>query len=117
MPRLLKIGFTTRKVEDRVRERNSQTGVPAPFQIEAYFASENPQLDEKLIHELFADEKANGKEFFELSLYLAYKDIGGALEREAAFKSDSLIELIASGGLGEEPTKKPTVKSEYSKTE
>ena len=46
MPGLLKIGRTTRSVGDRVAELNSATGVPAPFAVEAWFESADPQSHE-----------------------------------------------------------------------
>jgi hypothetical protein len=50
MPDVVKIGSTTRLVEDRVQELNSATGVPAPFKIEAYFATSRPPEGEAAIH-------------------------------------------------------------------
>src|SRR2546426_6574269 len=46
---LLKIGFTMRSVEERIAELNAETGVPAPFHLEAYFLSTEPELDEQRI--------------------------------------------------------------------
>ena len=39
MPNLIKIGFTTRDIQERLAELNSATGVPEPFIIEATFAA------------------------------------------------------------------------------
>ena len=39
MPGLVKVGCSTRPVDERVAELNSATAVPAPFVVEAYFAS------------------------------------------------------------------------------
>jgi hypothetical protein len=68
MPGLVKIGFTTLSVEDRVRELNAATGVPAPFCIEAYAGSANPAEHERQIHRDFADRRMVGREFFEISV-------------------------------------------------
>jgi len=68
IPGLLKIGLTTRPVEDRVAELNSATGVPAPFTIEAYFESSDPQAHETAVHMRLAAARMPGKEFFRLSL-------------------------------------------------
>lgn len=46
MQGLVKIGQTRRKVEKRVKELSSGTGVPAPYEIEAIFDSKNPIKDE-----------------------------------------------------------------------
>lgn len=64
MPRLLKIGYTERSVEERVVELNS-TGVPVPFEVDAIFYSANPQEDESLIHNSLCNFRINKcREFF-----------------------------------------------------
>ena len=50
MPGLLKIGYTEREVEERIKELDSETGVPSPFILEAYCTSKNPRDDESRIH-------------------------------------------------------------------
>lgn len=68
MPGLLKVGCTTREVAERVEELNSATGVPAPFTVEAYFASSAPEEHEAQIHTCLNAKRINGKEFFEAQL-------------------------------------------------
>ncbi len=68
MPGLLKIGITTRSVPDRVAELSSATGVPAPFSVEAYLESNNPEEDERAIHQQLADFRIAGREFFRVTL-------------------------------------------------
>jgi len=68
MSGLLKIGHTTRLVEERVAELNSATGVPAPFCIEAYFATATPQEHEAKVYRVLAQYKLKDKEFFEIDL-------------------------------------------------
>jgi hypothetical protein len=54
MPRLLKIGHATRSVGDGVAELNSASGVPAPFAVEAWFESADPQSHGAESHKLLA---------------------------------------------------------------
>ena len=51
MPGLLKIGYTTRTVQQRVQELNRPTAVPTPFEIEAYFRSDGPEAHERRVHQ------------------------------------------------------------------
>lgn len=68
MPGLLKIGCTTRGVEERVNELNAATGVPAPFLIEAVFPSIAPLEHEARVHEWLGKTRLPGREFFETDL-------------------------------------------------
>jgi hypothetical protein len=68
MPGLLKIGCTTRSVEERVDELNAATGVPVPFVIEAVFPSKAPLEDEARVHEWLRKRRLSGREFFEADL-------------------------------------------------
>ncbi len=68
MPGLLKVGCTTREVAERVDELNGATGVPAPFTVEAYFASSAPEEHEAQIHGRLNGKRIKGKEFFEAPL-------------------------------------------------
>jgi hypothetical protein len=71
MPGLLKIGQTTRPVEDRVAELNSATGVPAPFTVEAWFESFDPPSHEAELHKLFAVWRLPNREFFRVTIHEA----------------------------------------------
>jgi hypothetical protein len=68
MPGLVKIGITTRSVADRASELNAATGVPAKFNIEAYFESSDPRLHESSVHRSLARVRIKGKEFFRVGL-------------------------------------------------
>ncbi len=68
MPGLLKIGQTTRSVGDRVAELNSATGVPAPFTVEAWFESPDPQFHETELHKLLAGRRLPNREFFRITI-------------------------------------------------
>lgn len=67
MPGILKIGYSTRDVKERVKELES-TGVPGSFEIEAYFLSESPEKQEVAIHKKLAEYRLPGKEFFEIDI-------------------------------------------------
>src|SRR5438105_2208147 len=60
---LLKIGFSTRQVQERVAELSSATGVPVAFEIEAYFWSIDPEGDENRIHAALEKQRVKGREF------------------------------------------------------
>src|SRR5260370_476878 len=49
MPGLLKIGYTTRTLDERIRELSS-TGVPTKFELEFYCIVDNVHLFESAIH-------------------------------------------------------------------
>ena len=68
MPGLLKIGCTTRPVEERLSELNRSTSAPAPFVPEAFFYSEHPYEDEKAIHSRLVRARLTDREFFEIGL-------------------------------------------------
>jgi ribosomal protein S27E len=72
---LLKIGFTARSVEDRVTELNSTTAVPAPFVVEAIFASSQPEQHEKQVHQSLAAYRMEGREFFRVEVRLAVQHL------------------------------------------
>jgi len=86
MPGLLKIGFTNRKVEERVEELNSATGVPEPFVIEIIYNSDEPEREEKLIHSSFnGNRKSSAREFFELKVEKALESMTKVLNRDPKF--------------------------------
>lgn len=68
MPGILKIGFTERRVEDRVQELNKSTGVPSDFDIEVYFPTDSPSENEARVHKLLSEFRIKNKEFFKISL-------------------------------------------------
>ena len=82
MPGLLKIGLTTRLVNERVVELNSATGVPRPFKVEAYFESADPKSHEGSLHEQFAAYRVPGREFFRMSLDEVIKAAGSVTKSE-----------------------------------
>jgi hypothetical protein len=75
MPNLLKIGFTTRPVEERVAELNTTTAVPGPFVIEAVFSSSTPEQHELAVHETLAGARGESKDFFKVDLVEAIREV------------------------------------------
>ena len=73
MPNLLKIGYTTRKIEERVQEL-SATGVPGKFTVELYFETDNAQIFEMLLHKSLQEFRFK-KEFFKTDIKTAIQVI------------------------------------------
>ncbi len=99
MKGLLKIGLSTRPVQERVAELNSATGVPMPFKVEAYFISSDPEAHEQKIHAALSEYRVKGKEFFEVPLSKALDVVesvcgrtpvhsNSSYRREAGWKSE-----------------------------
>jgi len=71
-PSLLKIGMTTRSVEDRAREINSATGVPIPFGVRSCWRVKDPQAAERLVHSSLLVYRIRGdREFFKIDFFKA----------------------------------------------
>jgi hypothetical protein len=103
---LLKIGFSTRPVQERVGELSAATGVPTPFEIEAYFLSTDPQGDERQIHSELEKQRVQGKEFFELEVMEAVRVVKSVCKRSPAYLNSrnhmsSLFEGDKSSGKSE----------------
>jgi hypothetical protein len=75
-PQLLKIGFTNRTVEERVREINRATGVAVPFGVRGVWTVRGARDLERQLHERFAPYRLrNDREFFELPFEQASREI------------------------------------------
>ena len=73
---ILKIGVTTRSVEQRVKEINSATGVVIPFGVRYLWNVKEPEKTERQIHKLLADYRVrNDREFFHIEYPQAKKMI------------------------------------------
>jgi hypothetical protein len=83
MPGLLKVGYTTRSVVDRVHELNS-TGVPTSFYVELYFEVNDALKGERLLHKALGIHHFK-KEFFKVSVAKAVE------ESKKLIYSDSLV--------------------------
>lgn len=72
-PHLVKVGFTTRTVEERLNELNSSTSIPTPFKLEFKFNSANPMEDEATAHKCLDEHRqSDRREFFALSASEAF---------------------------------------------
>jgi hypothetical protein len=71
MPNLLKVGYTTRTVEERIREL-STTGVPGVFVAEFYCEIDNAPGLEKAVHSRLSSHRYD-KEFFRCNVELAVR--------------------------------------------
>jgi hypothetical protein len=71
MPGLIKIGFTTRSIMERIDEL-SHTGVPAKFEMEIEVSTSDPEMLEKRLHIAFSRYHYK-KEFFKCDLEVATK--------------------------------------------
>jgi hypothetical protein len=81
MKDLLKIGLSTRSVQERIAELSSATGVPTPFELEAYFVSSDPEAHEQQIHTALAEYRVKGKEFFDVPLLKALRVVESICKR------------------------------------
>ena len=73
---ILKIGYTERSVEDRVKEINSSTGVVVPFGVRAVWNVANAPELEKKIHDLLQPFRIRSdREFFNLDYREAFRVI------------------------------------------
>jgi hypothetical protein len=72
-PRLLKIGYTDRAVEERVTEINQATGVVYPFGVRAVWAVAQARDVEQELHALLANHRVRrDREFFDLDYREAF---------------------------------------------
>ena len=72
-PNLLKVGYTERQVEERVREINAATGVAIPFGVRPLWTVKNARIVESDIHELLKDYRVRSdREFFDLDFRYAF---------------------------------------------
>ena len=99
MPGIVKIGMTGNTMFKRLEDLNSATGVPAPFQIEAYFQVEDPRSGERYLLDFFEKFRLPGREFFELTAKEVV--LQGMLyfgKRPDYVRSDSLLPIIQELG-------------------
>lgn len=85
-PRLLKIGYTERTVEQRLKEINSATGVAEPYGARAVWIVQDAPQVEKAVHQALSEYRVRAdREFFELPYGTAFtrvRDIVQASRRE-----------------------------------
>jgi len=89
----VKIGLTTKSIEDRIKSLNS-TGVPGTFTPIAIFPTERPKQDEKRVHEKLRRFNIS-KEHFDIepvdAVLKAYRALN---KREPIFFDDKLKETF-----------------------
>ena len=80
---ILKIGYTTRSVTERVKEINSSTGVLIPYGVRAAWRIKNAEKTEKEIHNLFDDYRVRSdREFFKIDYKKAFSMINKFLREK-----------------------------------
>lgn len=95
-PDLLKIGMTTRTVEQRVSEINGATGVAIPFGVRRCWRVSDPQKAERLIHTTLAEHRLrNDREFFRVR----YADAAKILDNEIRLSGLEIRTLNALAAL------------------
>lgn len=81
MPGLLKVGYTTRSMPERLSELNS-TGVPTSFVIEIYIEVDNAPKYENLLHRALGSHHYE-KEFFKIPISRAVEEAKKLLSSDA----------------------------------
>ena len=93
IPKLLKIGMTTRTVEERAREISSSTGVVIPFGVRRCWRVSKPQQAESEIHKSLGVYRVRSdREFFQISIGNAAKVID-SIVRDQGFELRTLDNL------------------------
>lgn len=73
-PDVLKIGYTNRSVEERIKEINQATGVLIPFGVRALWSVKHADTIESEIHELLSEYRIRSdREFFNIDFGDAFK--------------------------------------------
>lgn len=103
MPGLIKIGRTDSGLQSRIKQLNSQTGVPIPFEVHYACEVEDSVEVEKILHSIFDKERYNQRrEFFTRnpeSVVLTLKSLKSFIkeininEKNTVESSDELITL------------------------
>ena len=102
MPNLLKIGYTDRTVEERVKELASSTGVPGKFTVELYFETENASLFEQTLFKVLSNYHFK-KEFYKIDINTVIFAIHNLLDEDKkhlyVFKGKSSIQATTEAQL------------------
>jgi hypothetical protein len=94
MPDLLKIGFTTRPIRERVSELGKSTAAPLPFEVAFWFSSEDPRSDESRIHSALESSRVNeDREFLSISCKEALETIREVLGSKESFLAPEQMHL------------------------
>lgn len=96
MRNLLKVGMTTRSVQERVKEINAATGVAIPFGVRRCWRVSDPALSERLIHDALGEHRLReDREFFQVSFDYACKVVDAVISKS----SQEIRTLDALAGL------------------
>ena len=80
---VLKIGYTTRSIYDRVNEINSATGIIEPFGVRAIWTVDDPRQIENMIHRQLEQYRIRkDREFFRIDFRMAFKIINDLIRDE-----------------------------------
>ena len=80
---MLKIGYTTRSIYDRVKEINRATGILEPLGVRAIWTVDDPRQIEKMIHRQLEQYRIRkDREFFRIDYYRAFKIIYDLIKDE-----------------------------------
>lgn len=94
----LKIGMTTRTVEQRAQEINAATGVAVPFGVRRCWRVSDPAKAEKLVHATLAEFRLRAdREFFHLSFGKATRLLDATI-RDSGLEIRTLNALSSLGG-------------------
>ena len=105
MQGLLKIGHTTRLVEERIAELNN-TGLPTPFKIAAKYEVWNPYEYEQEIHKGLATFRlSSNREFFEIDINQAKQFIESLLQIDPQSEDEESKDMLYKNSKWEEADK------------
>jgi T5orf172 domain len=99
IPDLLKIGMTTRSVEERVQEINRATGVVIPFGVRACWRVKTPAKAERLLHQEFDGQRIRSdRESFRIDFFQAEAHVSAALKSaELEIRTLNSLNALANG--------------------
>lgn len=103
LPDLLKIGVTTRSVEERVKEINSATGVAIPFGVRKVWPVDNAKTTERLLHDQLAEYRVRrDREFFRIEFVTATTLISEILRKSGLMRRQRgvISKLLIERGFG-----------------
>jgi len=96
IPNLLKIGMTSRRIEERIREINSATGVAIPFGVRCCWRVSDPIKAEDVVHSALHHFRIRGdREFFRIEFSEAKKRIMDELAKHSDLEIRTLDSLTA----------------------
>lgn len=96
---LLKIGMTTRTVEQRAQEISTSTGVPVPFGVRRCWRVSDPALAERLVHAALAETRLRSdREFFRIDFWVAARRVEEVI-RSSDLEVRTLDRLASLEGL------------------